>query len=390
MANASYSYDGDGQRTGATVFAPSPWSATATETAYTYSYDGLELRWMTATSSGANARLTYLYDEQDRPYAASYEATVSGEPTTAVFALLTTDHGDVVGLVDSAGTQFARYTYGPFGEAEEAIARPTDTLSPALAAQITAMQPLRYAAYTYDTWSGTYYLQARHYDPVTKQFLTKDPAEADGEESAYQYCAGDPVNQDDPDGEFAQVLWGAAGGAAWYAGERAIAGAWKARSVFKKQGFRAGMRATWRNVRSSWSWKSFGREVAIGAATGGLGMMAGAARAGRAGRAAYKASRYTKAGRSGHWWLRGGQKAHSVWSSTMKRSWGGTYNRALRSSRYRPDAQWFRGRIVGELKPRAVWKAARVAQRAGRSHPALRQARNYRKAGAWVVLRFRY
>jgi hypothetical protein len=45
-----------------------------------------------------------------------------------------------------------------------------------------------------------YYLSARHYDPATMQFLTKDPARADGEESAYQHCGGDPVGKVDPSG----------------------------------------------------------------------------------------------------------------------------------------------------------------------------------------------
>jgi RHS repeat-associated protein len=52
---------------------------------------------------------------------------------------------------------------------------------------------LRYATYCYDGESGLYYLSARHYDPATGQFLSKDPAKADGEESAYQYCEGEPV-----------------------------------------------------------------------------------------------------------------------------------------------------------------------------------------------------
>ncbi len=74
------------------------------------------------------------------------------------------------------------------------------------------------------------------------------------------------------------MLWGAVGGAAFYAGEQAVAGAWKARSVFKKHGFKAGMRATWQNTKKSWSWKAFGGSVAIGAATGGLGMAASSAK----------------------------------------------------------------------------------------------------------------
>jgi hypothetical protein len=42
------------------------------------------------------------------------------------------------------------------------------------------------------------------------RFLTKDPARDDGEESAYQYCAGDPVGKVDPGGEVSiriQNLW---------------------------------------------------------------------------------------------------------------------------------------------------------------------------------------
>ncbi len=294
VSSAAYAYDGDGQRVSASVTAPSPWSTAAVETAYTYGWDGLELRWVEARSADVTATLTYLYDESDRPFAAAYTAERSGETSSAVFGLLPTDHGDVVGLVDGSGEQFARYAYGPFGEAEEAASRATGALDAALAAEITAFQSLRYASYNYDTWSETYYLQARYYDPATRQFLTKDPAEADGEESAYQYCAGDPVNQDDPDGEFAQVLWGAVGGAAFYAGEQAIAGAWKARSIFKKHGFKAGMRATWANTKKSWSWKAFGGSVALGAATGGLGM---AAKSGKLAAVGAKAATGARAGR---------------------------------------------------------------------------------------------
>jgi len=59
---------------------------------------------------------------------------------------------------------------------------------------------LRYAGYCYDDFSGLYYCSQRYYDPATAQFITKDPAKADGEESAYQYCGGDPVGKVDPSG----------------------------------------------------------------------------------------------------------------------------------------------------------------------------------------------
>lgn len=61
---------------------------------------------------------------------------------------------------------------------------------------------LRYAGCCYDEPSGLYYLSQRYYDPQTMCFLSKDPARADGEQSAYQYCGGDPVGKVDPSGEW--------------------------------------------------------------------------------------------------------------------------------------------------------------------------------------------
>jgi RHS repeat-associated protein len=45
-----------------------------------------------------------------------------------------------------------------------------------------------------------YYCSQRYYDPATMQWISADPAHADGEESACQYCGGDPVDNSDPTG----------------------------------------------------------------------------------------------------------------------------------------------------------------------------------------------
>jgi RHS repeat-associated protein len=45
-----------------------------------------------------------------------------------------------------------------------------------------------------------YYCSQRYYDPATCQWISADPAQADGEESAYQYCGGDPIGRTDPTG----------------------------------------------------------------------------------------------------------------------------------------------------------------------------------------------
>ena len=55
-----------------------------------------------------------------------------------------------------------------------------------------------------------YYCSARYYDPATRQWTTADSAKADGEESAYQYCGGNPVVGTDDSG--LRLDWGSEGG----------------------------------------------------------------------------------------------------------------------------------------------------------------------------------
>ena len=104
-------------------------------------------------------------------------------------------------LTNTAGEAFARYTYDPYGTVLTQATNTVGAITAGLASAIGTRQPLRYAGYAYDAHSATYYLSQRHYDPATMRFLTKDPARDDGEESAYQYCAGDPVGKVDPTGE---------------------------------------------------------------------------------------------------------------------------------------------------------------------------------------------
>ena len=109
-------------------------------------------------------------------------------------------------LTNTAGEAFARYTYDPYGTVLTQATNTVGAITAGLASAIGTRQPLRYAGYAYDAHSATYYLSQRHYDPATMRFLTKDPARDDGEESAYQYCAGDPVGKVDPSGEAATKL----------------------------------------------------------------------------------------------------------------------------------------------------------------------------------------
>lgn len=59
---------------------------------------------------------------------------------------------------------------------------------------------LRYCGYVYDAASELYYCSSRYYDPASGQWTSRDPAAADGAESAYQYVSGSPALASDPDG----------------------------------------------------------------------------------------------------------------------------------------------------------------------------------------------
>ncbi|MHB9003978.1 MAG: RHS repeat-associated core domain-containing protein [Coriobacteriia bacterium] len=147
-------------------------------------------------SDEATWALEYLYDEKGTATGGIYSA----EGTSAAFLVVATDRGDVRELLDADGHSFAFYSYDAYGNPGEKLMRATARVPTALAAQIAERNVLRYAGYCYDEMSGLYYLSQRYYDPESASFISKDPARADGEESAYQYCAGDPVGKVDPTG----------------------------------------------------------------------------------------------------------------------------------------------------------------------------------------------
>ena len=127
-----------------------------------------------------------------------YEST---DATPVAFGIVTTDRGDVRELTDASGNPFAFYSYDAYGNPAAKLSTATSLIGADVAAAICSGNVVRYAGYVYDQESGLYYLSARYYDPSTASFLTKDPANADGEESPYQYCGGDPVGKVDPSGE---------------------------------------------------------------------------------------------------------------------------------------------------------------------------------------------
>jgi RHS repeat-associated protein len=194
---AAYSYDPSGQRTQSVVTSGSVTTTT------TYLYEGTQLLRLAATSGSRTTTLTYLYGQDGRPEALAAEA--SG--TVYFLHIATTDRGDVQFLTDllpggseGGDTCIAAWGYDVWGDPLYAGYGGDSTVPTSVAQTIAAIQPLRYAGYCYDPYSGLYYCSQRYFDPATCQFLSKDPVNADGEQSPYQYGGGDPINHIDPTG----------------------------------------------------------------------------------------------------------------------------------------------------------------------------------------------
>lgn len=111
-------------------------------------------------------------------------------------------HHDQLGstrvLTDNTGAVVGAFTYDPYGKTTSATG--------------TATTPIGYAGAYKDTESGFLYLINRYYDPVTAQFLTRDPLDS-LTQSAYGYVDGNPLNSTDPLGLCKGVL--GCLGAAW-------------------------------------------------------------------------------------------------------------------------------------------------------------------------------
>jgi RHS repeat-associated protein len=204
--SATYTYDGSGQRTKSVVTVGS------TTTTTSFAYDGLTLLFLSAVQGSTTWRIDYLYDEEGTPWGGVYRSPASSTNPT-YFTIVTSDRGDALELCDADGAAFAAYRYDAWGLPQGAGSyatgvwtQSTALVTSTLAGQIASRQVLRYAGYAFDAESSLYYCSARYYDPATRQWTTGDPAKADGEESPYQYCGGDPVGAVDGSGQTPRVF----------------------------------------------------------------------------------------------------------------------------------------------------------------------------------------
>ena len=269
---ASYTYNADGLRTSKTVGGVTT-----------------EYYWMNGTlyaQKTGEEYLYFLYDESGM----AYGFVVKNNTEEATYYYEFNLQGDIIGIINSAGTKVVEYTYGAWGDIL--------SITGSMATTIGQKYPLRYRGYYYDGETGFYYVSSRYYDPEIGQWISPESNVYNGEfdegagllgYNVYAYCANNPVIFKDETGESITLtcvlifggigmLLGAGHGAA---------------SSYKKTG-----RVSW---KSTLGWAFVG--AIVGAAIGyGVGVAIGASGsyvAGSGGKALLKTIQKTKISNKG-------------------------------------------------------------------------------------------
>ena len=136
----------------------------------------------------------FFYDAQSRPAMVDFNG--------ALYSYIHNLQGDVVGIVDSAGSLVVEYKYDAWGK--PTLVRTLTTAYEALA----ELNPFRYRGYVYDEEMGLYYLRSRYYLSSMNRFISRDDRIAYlGNKSIasglFAYCRNSPINNFDPSGHFA-------------------------------------------------------------------------------------------------------------------------------------------------------------------------------------------
>ena len=176
--NVSYKYDSNGMRTQKT---------NNSGTTYYYYDSGNNLIGMTK----GNNTLLFYYDSDGNVTSFKYGGTM--------YYYIKNLQGDIVKIINQAGTVYASYVYDAWGNIKSVSGEPI----------LREINPFRYRGYVYDKETGLYYLKSRYYDPETGRFINADiycdtMSNIFGT-NMFTYCNNNPVNQIDPEGT--DAIW---------------------------------------------------------------------------------------------------------------------------------------------------------------------------------------
>ncbi|WP_418751901.1 RHS repeat domain-containing protein [Frisingicoccus sp.] len=181
--------------------------ADGTAAAYTYNHHGQR-----ASKTVGGVKHTYFYSGNllIREKAGSLDMRFSYDSVGNPVSILYNDveyyyvknlQGDVIGLIDTAGTWVVEYSYDVWGNIRSVFGSMASTLG--------QDNPIRYRGYYYDNETKLYYVLSRYYSPELCRFISADvlePFVRDHENSVqynlYVYCWNNPVNMFDGYGDW--------------------------------------------------------------------------------------------------------------------------------------------------------------------------------------------
>ena len=172
------------------------------------------VRSSSSATSAVMKDIRYYYDAAGKPVAirAFTRTSSTANFTDTIYYLQTNLQGDVVGIYNASGTKIYEYAYDAWGN----IIKSSQVATGGTTAN--EVNPFRYRGYYFDTETSLYYLQSRYYNPEWGRFLNADFAEVVSNENTltdknlYAYCDNNPVMRVDEDGEFWNIVIGAAVG----------------------------------------------------------------------------------------------------------------------------------------------------------------------------------
>ena len=149
----------------------------------------------------------FFYDAQSRPAMVEFNG--------ALYSYVHNLQGDIVGIVDSAGSLVVEYKYDAWGK--PTLVRTLTTAYEALA----ELNPFRYRGYVWDSEIELYHISERYYNPNNGRFVNKDTTDVlflpyfqAGQYNLFAYCLNNPINDMDDDGQLSWLAKIAIGAAA--------------------------------------------------------------------------------------------------------------------------------------------------------------------------------
>ena len=124
-------------------------------------------------TQGSNM-LHFFYDASNKPAIVDFNGTK--------YAYVHNLQGDIVAILDSAGTVVVQYKYDAWGRIISKMG--------SLASTLGTVQPFRYRGYVYDEETGLYYLRSRYYIPSLCRFINSDSLLST---NLFAYCNNQPT-----------------------------------------------------------------------------------------------------------------------------------------------------------------------------------------------------